>query len=59
MIGSGPTYSFEIHPLGNLDVQKTITLTFIDILTGAYVTAQVTVDADLQPQARVVTTPKG
>jgi len=45
--------------LGNLDVQKTITLTFIDILTGAYVTAQVTVDADLQPQARVVTTPKG
>jgi len=59
LIGSGPTYSFEIHPLGNLDVQKTITLTFIDILTGAYVTAQVTVDADLQPQARVVTTPKG
>ena len=45
--------------MGNLDVQKTITLTFIDILTGAYVTAQVTVDADLQPQARVVTNAKG
>ena len=38
----------------NLAAQKTITLTFIDILTGAWATSQITVNANITPQGSTV-----
>ena len=59
LLGGGPNYTFTISPASNLNADKTVTLTFIDILTGTYVTAQLTVNANLQPQSRVITNPVG
>lgn len=49
---------FTIQPK-ELQVEKTMTLTFIQIATGAWATAQITVMANADTRKRVVGTPRG
>ena len=53
LLGTG-VQTFSISPVTNLAAQKTITLTFIDILTGAWATSQITVNANITPQGSTV-----
>ena len=54
LTGACPNYTFNLTPAGNLTTEKTITLTFMHIASGAHVTSQVTVGANLQPQGQTL-----
>ena len=54
LTGPGPNYTFNITPAGNLTTETSINLTFMHIASGAWVTSQVTVGANLQPQGQTL-----
>ena len=54
LTGPGPNYTFNITPAGNLTTETSINLTFMHIASGAWVTSQVTVGANLQPQSQTL-----
>ena len=52
--GAGPQYTINVTPTEDLNEDRTITLTFIHIATGAWQTAQVTVKANITPTGQTL-----
>ena len=56
VLQDGSTYNLTVQPATDLLQDTTMTLTFIDIQTGAYTQSTITVNADLVTQSQQAST---